>query len=130
MGQDGGDWAAVAAAMSRRLAELGMRQRDLAERAHVSQAIVRELQHNTAQRRRSARTLEALSVALGWHPRHLHSVLSGAPVPDRSEPVALPGDVVAGRLAAIEAQLRSIEARLIDVQARLGSERSGGPDGR
>ena len=46
------DWAAVARAMNRRLTELGMRQRDLAERAHVSQAIVRELQRNTAQRKR------------------------------------------------------------------------------
>ncbi len=78
----GSDWAAVAKAMDRRLSELGLRQRDLAERAHVSQAIVRELQHNTKQRRRSTRTLEALSVALGWHPGHLHAVLDGREPPD------------------------------------------------
>src|SRR3954451_18830439 len=78
----GADWAAVAKAMDRRLSELGRRQRDLAARAHVSQAIVRELQHNTKQRRRSARTLEALSVALGWHPGHLHAVLGGQRPPD------------------------------------------------
>jgi hypothetical protein len=113
----GSDWAAVAKAMDRRLSELGMRQRDLAERAHVSQAIVRELQHNTAQRRRSARTLEALSVALGWHPRHLHAVLTGDDPPDHASPTALP---VVERLAAIESHLRSIEQRLIDVQSRLG----------
>ena len=107
----GQDWAAVAAAMSRRLTELGLRQRDLADRAHVSQAIVRELQHNTRQRRRSARTLEALSVALGWHPRHLQAVLDGQPPPGESEPIGQPSDVVAARLLAIEAQLRSIEQR-------------------
>ena len=71
------DWAAVARAITQRLQELGMRQRELAERSHVSQAIVRELQHNTAQRRRSSRTLEALSVALAWHPQHLTAVLTG-----------------------------------------------------
>jgi transcriptional regulator with XRE-family HTH domain len=120
------DWAAVAKAMDRRLTELGMRQRDLAERAHVSQAIVRELHRNTAQRRRSARTLEALSVALGWHPRHLHAVLSGQRPPDAGAPVPMPADAVAGRLAAIESHLRSIEDRLIDVQSRLGS----GPPGK
>ncbi|MGH3565028.1 MAG: helix-turn-helix domain-containing protein [Pseudonocardia sp.] len=122
------DWAAVARAMDRRLTELGMRQRDLAERAHVSQAIVRELHRNTAQRRRSARTLEALSVALGWHPHHLQAVLAGDLPPDPSDPVVLPSDVVGGRLAAIEGQLRAIEDRLIDVQARLSGER-GGNDG-
>ena len=116
------DWAAVAQAMDARLTELGMRQRDLAERAHVSQAIVRELQHNTAQRRRSARTLEALSFALGWHPRHLHAVLSGQPLPHPGDQGPMPADAIASRLAAIEHQLRSIEDRLIDVQFKLGLE--------
>ena len=114
------DWAAVARAMSARLAELEMRQRDLATRAHVSQAIVRELQHNTAQRRRSARTLEALSVALGWHPRHLHAVLGGQQPPDVDAAAPLSPDVIAGRLAAIEDRLRSIEDRITDVQTRIG----------
>ena len=118
----GSDWAAVAKAMDRRLNDLGMRQRDLAARAHVSQAIVRELQHNTAQRRRSTRTLEALSVALGWHPGHLHAVLAGREPLDAAVVVPTPADVVAGRLAAIESHLRSIEERLIDVQFRLGDK--------
>jgi len=117
----GADWAAVAKAMDRRLSELGLRQRDLAAQAHVSQAIVRELQHNTKQRRRSARTLEALSVALGWHPGHLHAVLDGREPPDPTAHVSSPADVVAGRLAAIESHLRAIEERLIDVQFRLDS---------
>jgi transcriptional regulator with XRE-family HTH domain len=115
-------WAAVAAAIDRRMVELGILQRDLAERAHVSQAIVRELQHNTAQRRRSARTLEALSAALGWHPRHLHAVLSGQQPPARSEAVPPAGDEIAGRLAAIESRLRSIEDRLDEVHAYLAKD--------
>ena len=69
------DWAAVATAIDTRLTELDLRQRDLAERAQVSLAIVRELHRNTTQRRRSARTLEALSLAMGWHPAHLDAVL-------------------------------------------------------
>ena len=123
------DWSAVARAMDSRLTELGMLQRDLAARAHVSQAIVRELHRNTAQRRRSARTLEALSIALGWHPRHLHALLAGDPLPDVTDPVTLPADVVAGRLAAIEGHLRAIESRLIDMQSRLDAadrRRNGG----
>ena len=117
----GSDWASVVKAMDRRLSELGLRQRDLAERAHVSQAIVRELQHNPKQRRRSARTLEALSLALGRHPGHLHALLDGPEPPDLTAQVPSPTDVVAGRLAAIESHLRAIEERLIDVQFRLDS---------
>ena len=116
------DWAAVARAMGARLAELGMRQRDLATRAHVSQAIVRELQHNTTQRRRSARTLEALSVALGWHSRHLHAVLGGQRPPDVDAAAPLGPDVLAGRLAAIEERLRSIEERIVEVQTWIGPD--------
>lgn len=122
------DWTAVAQAMTARLSELGMRQRDLAERAHVSQAIVRELQHNTTQRRRSARTLEALSVTLGWHPRHLHALLARQVPPHASDPVPMPSDAVAGRLAAIETHLRSIEDRLIKVQEQLGADASRADD--
>src|SRR4051812_16793718 len=107
--------------MDLRLSDLGLRQRDLAERAHVSQAIVRELQHNTRQRRRSARTLEALSLALEWHPRYLQAVLDGQPSPDEPEPVDRPADMLAARLTAIETQLQSIEQRLIDMQSQLRS---------
>ena len=112
-------WVAVAEAIDRRMVELGILQRDLAERAHVSQAIVRELQHNTAQRRRSARTLEALSTALGWHPRHLHAVLAGERLPELSEAAPLGSDEIARRLAAIESRLRSIEERIDDVHTQL-----------
>ncbi|MCA1606641.1 MAG: XRE family transcriptional regulator, partial [Acidobacteria bacterium] len=64
------DWAAVAKVINVRVNELGWLQRELAKRSHVSQAIVREIQHHVVERRRSPRTLESLSVALGWHPQH------------------------------------------------------------
>ncbi|SES28399.1 hypothetical protein SAMN04487818_109330 [Actinokineospora terrae] len=81
-------WAGVAKVITDRLVVLGWRQRQLAERANVSQAIVRELQYDTNRRRRSARTLEALSVALGLHPSHLLDVALGV-VP---KPAQLPDD--------------------------------------
>jgi transcriptional regulator with XRE-family HTH domain len=106
------DWAAVAQAISQRMTELGINQAELIERSQVSKATVGELYHNSAQRRRSARTLEALSMALGWHPRHLAAVLKGQRVPDIGEPVSRSDDDVPGRLAAIEYRLTQIEARL------------------
>jgi hypothetical protein len=106
------DWAAVADAISQRMTELGINQTELIGRSQVSKATVGELYRNSAQRRRSARTLEALSVALGWHPRHLIAVLKGQRVPDIGEPVSRSDDDVPGRLAAIEYRLTQIETRL------------------
>jgi hypothetical protein len=106
------DWAAVAQAISQRVAELGINQAELIERSQVSKATVGELYHNSAQRRRSARTLEALSMALGWHPQHLAAVLRGQRVPEIGEPVSRSDDDIPGRLAAIEYRLARIETRL------------------
>ena len=109
------DWAAVAEAISQRMTELGVNQTELIGRSQVSKATVGELYHNSAQRRRSARTLEALSVALEWHPQHLAAVLKGQRVPDIGEPVSRSDDDVPGRLAAIEYRLAQIETRLGDI---------------
>jgi hypothetical protein len=106
------DWAAVAQAISQRMTELGINQAELIERSQVSKATVGELYHNSAQRRRSARTLEALSMALGWHPQHLGAVLKSQRVPDIGEPVSRSDDDIPGRLSAIEYRLAQIEARL------------------
>ncbi len=103
---------AVAQAISQRMAELGINQRELIERSQVSKATVGELYHNSAQRRRSARTLEALSMALEWHPQHLVAVLKGQRAPEIGEPVSRSDDDVPGRLAAIEYRLAQIETRL------------------
>ena len=111
-------WAAVAKAINERVTELGWRQRELAERSHVSQAIVRELQHHTVERRRSARTLEALSVALGMHPQHLDAVLHGRMPPHPDEP-ANDGGELSSRLDALEYRLSEIIERLNDMQSDL-----------
>lgn len=107
-----GDWAAVAKAINQRLAELGLSQRELIERSQVSKAVVGEIQHNTVQRRRSSRTLVALSLALDLHPDHLTAVLEGRRPPLAGEPAPRSHDDVPGRLSVIEHQLREITDRL------------------
>jgi transcriptional regulator with XRE-family HTH domain len=107
------DWAAVATALNHRMTELGVQQHELVARSRVSRSAVWEIRHNTAQRRRSARTLEALSVALGWHPQHLVAVLEGRSPPQVGDPVTMSnrdGDVVA-LLTAIDRKLSQINDR-------------------
>ncbi|ONI77082.1 transcriptional regulator [Actinosynnema sp. ALI-1.44] len=113
------DWAAVAKAINERVNELGIKQRVLAERSAVSQAIIRELQYNTVERRRGTRTLEALSVALGWHPQHLTAVLEGRRPPAPGDPIEYADDPVANRLSAIEGRLDEIAERLDTINTRL-----------
>jgi hypothetical protein len=115
------DWAAVAKAINERVHELGMKQRVLAERSAVSQAIIRELQYNTVERRRSSRTLEALSVALSWHPQHLTAVLRGRKPPAPGDPIDSGQDPVADRLSAIEDRLDEIAERLDEMNTNLTS---------
>ncbi|MFI9383879.1 helix-turn-helix domain-containing protein [Kutzneria sp. NPDC052558] len=113
------DWAAVARAINQRSTELGLSQRELIKRSHVSKAIVSEIQNNTVQRRRSARTLEALSLALDWHPGHLAAVLAGRRPPELGEPAVRSDDDVPARLAAIEYRLAEITQRLDDLNANF-----------
>jgi hypothetical protein len=110
------DWAAVAAEINARLAELGWQQRELVERSQVSSAIVREIQRNTVSRKRSPRTLESLSLALGWHPQHLDAVLHGLE-PPKSQSSS--GRDLSTRMDALEERLGLIEERLIAIQANL-----------
>jgi transcriptional regulator with XRE-family HTH domain len=121
------DWAAVARAINQRVSELGLRQYELAERSQVSQAMVREIQQNKVQRRRGTRTLEALSIALEWHPYHLTAVLEGRNPPAPGDPVASGDEEVRLRLALIERRLRDITRRLDTLPATLaeviGSDR-------
>lgn len=113
------DWAAVAKAINERSTERGLNQRELAEQSRVSLAIVRELQRNTVQRRRSRRTLEALSIALGWHPGHLAAVLAGRRPLGADGPADAGGDDLPGRLGAIEQRLGDIVDQLADLNANL-----------
>lgn len=73
----GKDWDAVASAINTRLAELDLTQRELSERSGVSTATLRQLQNNYEPRRRSPRTLAAVSEALRWSADHLSRVLEG-----------------------------------------------------
>ncbi|WP_158893714.1 helix-turn-helix domain-containing protein [Amycolatopsis anabasis] len=115
------NWSAVAKAINERANELGLRQRELAERSQVSQAIVRELQHNTVQRRRSDRTLEALSLALDWHPQHLLALLYDRRPPALGEPREDMEDAVSARLAVIEDRLTGITEQLAALRADLAA---------
>ncbi|MFB9851063.1 hypothetical protein ACFFMR_11790 [Micromonospora andamanensis] len=94
-----------------------MTQQELAERSKVSVATLRELQYATATRKRSARTLAAISQALGWPDDYLRAVLTGAMPPtgggdtgraDRSS-------LVLARLDQLHAEVR----RLADAVERI-----------
>lgn len=113
------NWTAVAEAISRRVDQLGWRQRELAERSNVSQAIVREIQHHTVERRRSRRTLESLSVTLGWHPQHLDAVLHDRIPPELDESAVSDGDAVQSRLDGVEERLSEITERLDGLRADI-----------
>ncbi|RLK58692.1 helix-turn-helix domain-containing protein [Actinokineospora cianjurensis] len=105
------NWQAVGAVITKRLRDLRITQAELAKRACVSKAIVREIQHNTIQRRRSARTLEALSIALELPPIYLATVLTGGPLPT-IEPLTDPDNTLGERLDAVEQILATLVLRL------------------
>ncbi|SDJ52636.1 hypothetical protein SAMN05192558_109156 [Actinokineospora alba] len=108
------DWSAVGKAIKSRSRELGLRQRELAERSQVSQAIIREIENHTVERRRSTRTLEALSLALEWHPGHLAALLYGRK-PLTPGQTGDPTDTILSRLEAIQDRLDDISDRLDDL---------------
>jgi transcriptional regulator with XRE-family HTH domain len=113
------DWAAVARAISDRVRELGWRQRELAERSQVSLAVVREIQRHTVERRRSRRTLEALSKALGWEPEHLDRVLRGQ-VRQARDYAASTVDL-RSRLDSVEQRLDEISKLLTELKSDLAA---------
>jgi hypothetical protein len=113
------NWAAVADAINERVSELGWPQGELAERSQVSRATVREVQHHTVQRRRSTRTLEALSTALGWHPQHIESVLRGHRPAD--SPAATNSETLHSRIDALEKRLTEITEHLTDIKTTLAT---------
>jgi transcriptional regulator with XRE-family HTH domain len=113
------DWATVAEVINARVNELGWRQGELAERSHVSRATVREIQHHIVERRRSARTLEALSTALGWPPQYLDAVLRGRRLPELPQPSNDNGESLRSRMDRFERHLSAITDRLDAIQADL-----------
>lgn len=119
-----GDWAAVAAAINQRMTELGRSQGDVIKSSRLSKQTVGEIQNNAEQRRRSPRTLEALSRALDWHPSHLAAVRDGQEPPMPGEPFVRSPDDIPGRLDAIEYRLNEMaeQARIIKaIENRLST---------
>lgn len=80
----------------------------------------------STQRRRNSRTLEALSLALGWHPEHLDALLCGHTPPDGGQPDTSPIDPVVARLTSIDRRLAAIERRLDELMTRDGYSSSAG----
>jgi predicted transcriptional regulator len=113
------DWSAVAEALNARTAELTLKQKELAERSGVSLAIVREMQQGKIQRRRNPRTLEALSIALDWHPQHLTAVLQGKTPPEADTSVAAADDPLVPLLNAVIRELRGLRAQVGTLTSRL-----------
>lgn len=106
------DWPAVAKAINERMTELELQQKQLAAQSGVSLAIARELQHNVVERRRGPRTLESLSLALGWHLQHLSALLHGRRPPKLSDPTEDMRDPVTARLGVIEDRLTELTEQL------------------
>ncbi|RKT53015.1 helix-turn-helix domain-containing protein [Saccharothrix australiensis] len=116
------NWSAVAEAVNARAAELALKQRELAEKSGVSLAIVREIQQGRIERRRNPRTLEALSIALDWHPQHLTAVLKGQSPPE-ADPASAPVDnPVIPLLNTIIREIRGLRAQLGTLTNRLDDE--------
>jgi transcriptional regulator with XRE-family HTH domain len=123
-------WNAVAATIDEYMIRLGLDTPQLADRAHVSCSTIRELRHNTVQRRRDGRILQALSTALELDPRHLAAVAAGHPPPTRNNPTS-----ATDRLTRIEQCLNEIAAQVnsmnaaIAVAIRAAQDRQTGPTG-
>lgn len=115
------NWPAVAKAINERLSELGLQQKELAARSGVSLAIVREIQHHVVERRRSARTMEALAVALEWHPQHLLALQHNRRPPAPGEPREDMRDPVTARLAVIEDKLAEMSEQLAALRADVAA---------
>lgn len=76
------DWAAVATAVKERRLELGLRQKDLADRADMDPSTIRNLEKQ-ARDNFDDLTLSKVSKALGWPPLWLDAISRGErPDPD------------------------------------------------
>lgn len=78
------NWTAVGDAITRRLDELDMQQKELAAVSKVSEATIREIQRGK-KRRRNPRILRDISKALDWPANRLPDLLQGGQ-PDPQSP--------------------------------------------
>ena len=111
------DWVAVAEAITGRMRELKLSQRDLAVQSNVSVATIREIQRHRISRRRNPRTLESLSETLGWPRQQLNAVLNGRLPQDPAEAGGDQGDL-RSRLDELEQRLNTI----VDVVHRIDAK--------
>jgi transcriptional regulator with XRE-family HTH domain len=112
------DWVAVAEAITGRMRELKLSQRDLAVHSNVSVATIREIQRHRIKRRRNPRTLESLSESLGWPRQHLDAVLNGRLPQDPAEPAGDDGDL-RSRLDLLEQRLDTIADVMHRIDAKI-----------
>jgi transcriptional regulator with XRE-family HTH domain len=111
------DWVAVAEAITGRMRELKLSQRDLAVQSNVSVATIREIQRHRISRRRNPRTLESLSETLGWPRQQLDAVLNGRLPQDPAE--------TGGDQCDLRSRLDELERRLntiVDVVHRIDAK--------
>lgn len=118
------NWQAVANAINDRMTELPLSQKELADRSGVSVATLRELQHAKATRKRSARTLAAISQALGWPDGYLQARLTGGAPPVGGGATASESDlsIVLARLDELHVEVRRL-ANAVDRIAADGKAR-------
>lgn len=112
------DWVSVAEAITGRMRELKLSQRDLAVHSNVSVATIREIQRHRIKRRRNPRTLESLSESLGWPRQHLDAVLNGRLPQDPAEPAGDDGDL-RSRLDQLEQRLDTIADVMHRIDAKI-----------
>jgi transcriptional regulator with XRE-family HTH domain len=102
---EAGNWAKVGEALRARREGRGLTQEQLHELSGVSVAIIGEIEQHEIIRRRSLRTLAALSVALDWPEDYLARIRDGHQPPKTAE------------LSPEEAALRSVLDKLDKILA-------------
>ena len=112
------DWVAVAEAITGRMRELKLSQRDLAVHSNVSVATIREIQRHRIKRRRNPRTLESLSESLDWPRQHLDAVLNGR-LPQAPAEAAGDDADLRSRLDQLEQRLDTIADVMHRIDAKI-----------
>jgi transcriptional regulator with XRE-family HTH domain len=132
---EGEDWAAVAAAVNQRMAQLRIGQQDLAGRSGVSVSTLRQVQHG-AGRRVQNKTLAAIARALDWPDEHLADVLLARTAPttdtgaeDDSTPVLAALHELAEGMREISQRLAAVERAVRRPDSAPSQERRPGPLG-